>query len=81
MPKYVYYVFQTINWLQHNEASGVPSLSKAIIEKISISLPRLSEQQKIADFLSSLDAKIDLVEKPIQATKLFKEGLLQQLFV
>ena len=27
MPKFQYYLFQNINWLFYNEASGVPSLS------------------------------------------------------
>mgnify|MGYP000080199006 CR=1 FL=1 len=31
-PKFTYCLFQTINWLKYNEASGVPSLSKDTIE-------------------------------------------------
>ena len=49
--------------------------------KIKISYPSNKEQQKIANFLSSLDSKIDLVGTQIENTKAFKKGLLQQMFV
>lgn len=39
------------------------------------------EQQKIADFLSALDAKIDAVARQIGAMERFKQGLLQQMFL
>jgi len=81
VPKFVYAIFQTINWKKHNEASGVPSLSKTTIEKIKIDIPSVSEQQKIADFLSSVDRKIDLVATELNHAKTFKKGLLQQMFI
>ena len=49
--------------------------------KIKISYPSNKEQKKIANFLSSLDSKIDLVSTQIENTKAFKKGLLQQMFV
>jgi len=39
------------------------------------------EQQKIADFLSAIDAKISLVADELSAAQNFKKGLLQQMFV
>ena len=34
LPKFIFAIFQQINWLKHNEAGGVPSLSKTNIAKI-----------------------------------------------
>lgn len=39
------------------------------------------EQRKIADFLSALDRKIDLVAQELELAQAFKKGLLQQMFV
>jgi len=81
VPKFIYAVFQTINWKKHNEASGVPSLSKTTIEKIKVEMPSVHEQQKIADFLTSIDNKIEQVGAQLEQAKNVKKGLLQQMFV
>lgn len=81
LPRFIYAVFQQINWQMHNEASGVPSLSKSTIERLKVSLPHPDEQRKIADFLSALDRKIDLVGQELTHARSFKQGLLQQMFV
>jgi len=81
LPKFVYAIFQRINWKKYNEASGVPSLSKKTIEKIDIKVPSLPEQQKIADALSAIDSKIEVLTDRLEATREFKRGLLQKMFV
>ena len=49
--------------------------------KIKLEIPSLKEQQKIANFLSSLDKKIEATKKQKQKANEFKKGLLQQMFV
>ena len=43
--------------------------------------PHIDEQQKIASFLSSIDAKIENCQGQIKAMEKWKKGLLQQMFV
>lgn len=79
LPIYVYQLFQTINWKRYNEATGVPSLSKVTIEKIPVIIPPLPEQKKIAEILSTVDEKIDIIDQQIAETEQLKKGLMQRL--
>lgn len=66
----------------NNYISGViPSLNKSILQQIIIKLPSYKEQQKIADFLSSIDELIIEQVKKIQLLQEYKKGLLQNLFL
>ncbi len=80
LPKFVYLIFQNVNWRSHNEAGGVPSLSKANINKIEVACPKPVEQQKIVDCLSSIDELITSQTEKIESLKVHKKGLMQQLF-
>ena len=80
LPHFIYSIFQGIDWLKHNEAGGVPSLSKTNIGKIKVAVPKLKEQQKIADCLSSLDELIAAQAQKFDTLKTHKKGLMQQLF-
>lgn len=56
-------------------------INQKSLKKINVSLPCLKEQTKIADFLSSLDKKIELTDSELEKAKEWKKGLLQQMFV
>jgi type I restriction enzyme S subunit len=60
--------------------SNYPAISPSDLSLIPVGLPLLSEQQKIADCLSSLDEVIELQTKKLEALKAHKRGLMQQLF-
>ena len=79
-PKFVFNLFQRINWKEHNEASGVPSLSKSTIEQIQLNLPTLPEQQKIAAFFTAIDAKLQQLKEKKRLLEAYKKGVMQQLF-
>jgi len=81
IPKFVFSLFQNINWLNYNEAGGVPSLSKLIINKIEVAIPpTIDEQQKIADCFSSIDELIAAESQKFESLKAHKTGLMQLLF-
>ncbi|HPF52308.1 MAG TPA: restriction endonuclease subunit S [Draconibacterium sp.] len=80
LPKYLFYVFQTINWKKYNEATGVPSLSKRTIEQIEISFPESEdEQREIVNILSTIDHNIEQTEQLITKYKNIKQGLMHDL--
>jgi type I restriction enzyme S subunit len=57
------------------------NLSLGQLNDLSIPIPNIQEQQKIASFLSSLDDKIAQTALQIEKMQQWKKGLLQQMFV
>jgi type I restriction enzyme S subunit len=57
------------------------NLKYPMLSRIKVMRPSLTEQQKIANFLSSLDSKIECTTQQITQTQTFKKGLLQKMFV
>lgn len=85
LPKFLYLIFQQINWYKYNEAGGVPSLSKTTIGEINVFVPvgekgELKEQQKIVDCIFSLNELIEATAQKVEALKEHKKGLMQRLF-
>ncbi len=60
---------------------GNPKLMNNVMATIKIKLPSIAEQQKIANFLSSIDSLIQAKNSQITNAKLWNKGLLQQMFV
>ena len=79
--KFLYYLFCTINWKEHNEATGVPSLSKENIKRIVARFPNLAEQHLIGSFFTSLDNLINDEVNYIDQLTRVKSTLLQKMFV
>lgn len=77
--KYLYYQFLMIDWLQYNEASGVPSLSTRTIENIEIACPKPLEQRAISSVLSELDTEIQFLEQRRTKTAAIKQAVMQEL--
>ncbi|MBB3969514.1 restriction endonuclease subunit S [Mucilaginibacter phyllosphaerae] len=80
LPKFVYYIFQKIDWLKYNEASGVPSLSKSTIEKIEVYIPKKDEQEKLMGLLSALDGRIQTQNKIIEELQTLMQILTKEIF-
>ena len=77
--KFFYYRFCLIDWMQFNEASGVPSLNARTIEKIKILCPQPPEQVAIAAVLSDMDAEIAALEARRNKTRDLKQAMMQEL--
>ena len=64
-----------------SEGGTYPTINKLYIYSLSAYLPVEEEQTKIANFLSSIDNKIEQVGEQLDKSKEFKKALLQQMFV
>lgn len=77
--KFIYYLFCSINWDSHNEASGVPSLSAKTISDIAVKIPDIKEQQAIAKILSDMDTEIEVLTQKLDKGRQIKQGMMQEL--
>ncbi|CAI07591.1 restriction modification system specificity subunit [Aromatoleum aromaticum EbN1] len=59
---------------------GTGKLNTDELKALKLAAPKPAEQQRIADFLSSLDAQIAAEADKLAALKIHKDGLMQQLF-
>lgn len=85
VPKFAQYFFRSE--MVRNEivklAQGSTryNMSKIEFMKICFAFPKKEEQHKISSFLSALDDRIEKITVQIEGTKIFKQGLLQKMFV
>ena len=56
------------------------AVGKDTLSRLPISIPSLPEQQKIADYLSTIDNKINLLEEKKAQLALYKKAMMQKLF-
>ena len=73
-------IFKRINWKKFDESTGVPSLSKTVINSVGASVPSYEEQQKIGSFFKQLDNTITLHQRKLDLLKEQKKGYLQKMF-
>ena len=84
-PTFLYYLLTEISNNQKFKSIEMqavqPSIKVSQMIHLTFLTPCLEEQSKIANFLSSIDQKIEVVAQQIEQAKLWKKGLLQQMFV
>jgi type I restriction enzyme S subunit len=81
--KYIFFYFSTFFFDRVKRVSAknsVDSVRMEMIAEMPIGLPCIAEQTKIANFLSSIDEKINRTETQIQQIQEYKKGLLQNMF-
>jgi len=81
--EFIYYCLQFIRpkIISSQANTTVPIVNKSDFSAISLQIPNLAEQTKIANFLSALDDKIASKKAELDKLKTWKQGLLQQMFV
>lgn len=78
---YLYYTLLFINLNRLVFGSGQPLITGGQLKSLNINLPCLTEQTKIANFLSAIDDKIVHCNSQIEKMEAWKRGLLQKMFV
>ena len=78
---YYWIVKNKQQFIERASGSTFLEISKSKIQPMKILLPCIEEQTKIANFLSAIDQKIEVVAQQIEQAKTWKKGLLQQMFI
>ncbi|MCB8999642.1 MAG: restriction endonuclease subunit S [Bacteroidales bacterium] len=66
--------------MQYAGTSTIPDLNHSDFYRISIKLPSLPEQQKIASFLTSVDTKLTQLKQKKNLLEQYKKGVIQKIF-
>ncbi len=81
--EYIYYLLKnTVNQLQHISHGGVfDTITRDTFNKVEVPLPPLLEQKAIAEVLSSLDDKIELLHEQNKTLEEIAQTLFRKWFI
>ena len=77
---FIFDLFQNVDWKKKDESTGVPSLTRTIINDIDFLEPRYKEQQVIGEFFSRFDNLITLHQRKLDRLKNIKKSMLDKMF-
>ena len=80
--EFLYYYLNILEPKFHSlsQTGSQANLNSDLVRISKIGVPSLNEQEKIVNFLSIIDYKIELLEKKHQEYQNFKKYLMQQIF-
>ncbi|HAU1644271.1 TPA: restriction endonuclease subunit S [Legionella pneumophila] len=80
-PKYIYYLLRNIDFSPMNVGSGVPTLNRNHLSSIHVKDIDITQQNKIAFILSTLDDKIELNKNINQTLESIAQAMFKSWFV
>lgn len=78
-PKFVYFLLHRVDFAKYAAGVSVPTLNRNLVHPLTIAVPELIEQRKIADALSEVDRKILIEESKLQAFGALFKSLLHYM--
>ncbi|MFZ2975620.1 MAG: restriction endonuclease subunit S [Candidatus Moraniibacteriota bacterium] len=80
--KFYYYKFKQLekNILALSGSSSMPAISFSTLNNIKLPKPILAEQQRVAEFLSSVDEWISDLRGQKESLEKYKKGMMQKIF-
>ncbi|MFN8393514.1 MAG: restriction endonuclease subunit S [Bacteroidia bacterium] len=79
-PEFLYYLIYTEELYKIADTSTIPQINNKHIEPYNFSLPALPEQTKIADFLTAVDERLQILKRKKALLEQYKKGMMQRLF-
>lgn len=84
-PEYLFQFLHEENFvrkvIEKCTGTGYPAINSTDLSNIEINIPSEKEQNKIADFLSVIDKKINRTENQLKQTQEWKKGMLQNMLM
>ncbi|HPD57762.1 MAG TPA: restriction endonuclease subunit S [Smithellaceae bacterium] len=78
--KWLYYQLSNYDLKKLNESTGVPSISRDYLYRLSFLNPGRPKQRKAVRILTKVDQVIEETEKAIEKLKNIKQGMMHDLF-